>query len=380
MTTVKHSILIAIGVALALLPTPSAAELVRPTFPVPKAPWAPLDYPCTRIRQAPVIDGLLGEPEWERAPWTEEFVDIEGDRKPAPRYRTRVKMLWDADYFYIAAELEEPHLWATLTDRDAVIYHDNDFEVFIDPDGDTHEYYELEINALGTEWDLFLVKPYRDGGSALNAWDIQGLKSAVSIDGTLNDPGDTDGGWIVEIAIPWRVLAESAHRAAPPEPGDSWRVNFSRVQWQLRSQRGEYAKKINPATRKAYPEDNWVWSPQGLVNMHYPERWGFVHFGEDGAREVEGATDVLARAWQMLRVLYYKQKGYHSVNDSYALHLRKLAELPPAIEAAEWAAIMARCRLVGNDHHYTIWREWRDGQRLYISADGRTWIEGSSGD
>ena len=86
-------------------------------------------------------------------------------------------MLYDDNYFYFAAELDEPHVWATLTDRDAVIYHDNDFEVFIDPDGDNHLYYELEINALGTEWDLLLVKPYRDGGPAINAWDIQGLQT-----------------------------------------------------------------------------------------------------------------------------------------------------------------------------------------------------------
>jgi hypothetical protein len=25
-------------------------------------------------------------------------------------------------------------------------------------------------------------------------------------------------------------------------------------------------------------EDNWVWSPQGLINMHVPEMWGRVRF------------------------------------------------------------------------------------------------------
>ena len=59
-----------------------------------------------------------------------------------------------------------------MTERDSVIFRDNDFEVFIDPDGDTHAYYELEINALGTVWDLLLLKPYRDGGPAINGWDI----------------------------------------------------------------------------------------------------------------------------------------------------------------------------------------------------------------
>ena len=62
---------------------------------------------------------------------------------PAPRCSGTTR------YFYVAAEMEEPHVWGTLTQHDAVIFQDNDFEVFIDPDGDNHEYYEFEINALG---------------------------------------------------------------------------------------------------------------------------------------------------------------------------------------------------------------------------------------
>ena len=87
--------------------------------------------------------------------------------------------------------MEEPDVWATLTARDSVIFHDNDFEVFIDPDGDTHEYYELEVNALGTEWDLMLVQPYRDGGPPIDAWDIAGLETGVDVRGTINRPGDS---------------------------------------------------------------------------------------------------------------------------------------------------------------------------------------------
>ena len=119
----------------------------------------PLSYVAYRTAGALQIDGKLDEPSWQRAAWTAAFVDIEGQRKPLPAFKTRVKMLWDDEYLYLAADLEEPHVWATYTERDATIYHENDFEVFIDPDGDTHQYYEFEINALGTEWDLLLVKP-----------------------------------------------------------------------------------------------------------------------------------------------------------------------------------------------------------------------------
>ena len=127
-----------------------------------------------------------------------------------PSFRTRAKMLWDDAYFYVAAEMVEPDLWGTLRTRETVIFHDNDFEVFIDPDGDTHAYYELEVNALGTPWDLMLIKPYRDGGRAIDGWDIAGLKVGIDLRGTINRPGDRDDGWTVELAMPWRILREAA--------------------------------------------------------------------------------------------------------------------------------------------------------------------------
>lgn len=79
----------------------------------------------------------MNDPFWEKVDWSESFVDIEGDLKPLPFYDTKVKMLWDENYFYFGAKMEDPHVWATLTERDAVIFKDNDFEIFLDPDG-TH--------------------------------------------------------------------------------------------------------------------------------------------------------------------------------------------------------------------------------------------------
>ena len=75
-----------------------------------------------------MIDGKLDDPAWNDAPWTDDFVDIEGDAKPKPRFRTRAKMLWDDQNLYIAAELEEPYVWATLREHDSVIFRDPDFE------------------------------------------------------------------------------------------------------------------------------------------------------------------------------------------------------------------------------------------------------------
>ena len=243
------------------------------SFPVPLDIGLFRTYACRPIAEPPVIDGRLDDKAWEAAQWTDDFLDIQGLSEPAPRLRTRAKMLWDRDYFYVAAQMGEPHVWAKLTERDAVIYHDNDFEVFIDPDGDNHLYYELEINALGTEWDLLLVKPYRDGGPAINAWDIQGLKTAVHVDGTLNDPNDVDRGWTVELALPWdgmRWMADG--RSLPPVEGDVWRVDLSRFE------RLSYNGITAPQSA------GWVWSRHGIYDSHIPECFTYVHFSESAVK------------------------------------------------------------------------------------------------
>ncbi len=300
-------------------------------FPEPRLAFAPKSYMCYRVAAPLVLDGKLDDAAWQRAAWTEDFVDIEGELKPKPRYRTRAKMLWDEKNFYVAAELEEPQVWATLTKRDAIIFYDNDFEVFIDPDGDTHRYYELEVNAFATEWDLFLVKPYRDGGPALHAWDIPGLQTRTHIEGTRNHASDIDHGWSVEIAIPWEVLRECSPAGAPPQEGQQWRVNFSRVEWQTEVIEGAYVKVKNAQTGKPLPEDNWVWSPQGLINMHYPEMWGFVQFTEQEVGSGSDSARVAAheQAKWALRQLYYKQRSFFNQHGKFAENVFMLG-LPEA--------------------------------------------------
>lgn len=229
-------------------------------------------YLCPRAAGPVVVDGRLEEPAWAAAPWSEPFDDIEGDARPDPAHETRMKMLWDGEALYVAARLEEPHVRASLERRDAVVWHDNDIELFLDPEGDGRLYYEIEVNALNTVFDLLLVRPYNLGGPALHGWDFAGLRTGVAIEGTLNDPSDTDVAWTVEMALPWTGFDRPARLVVPPEPGDVWRVNFSRVQWRHRVTGGAYEKVPD------VPESNWSWSPQGAVNMHLPARWGFLEF------------------------------------------------------------------------------------------------------
>lgn len=318
--------------ALLLLPWLAVAAEAD-EFPLPQLDldtWKPLGYLAHFTEAPPAIDGRLDDPAWTASTWTQAFVDITGDPARPPRHRTRAKLCWDYKHLYIAAELEEPQLWATLTERDAVIYHDNDFEVFIDPDGDTHDYYELEINALGTVWDLLLTAPYRDGGHAVDNWNIAGLKSAVHLDGTLNDPSDIDRGWSLELSIPWAALEECAGRPGFPNSIDEdWRINFSRVQWQLEVVDGRYRKRQDESGTRPLPEDNWVWSPQGLVAMHYPELWASVWFAPRGDDRSYDAVDGWRQILPLLRLFYYAQKLYFAEHGRFCESRECLPAITP---------------------------------------------------
>lgn len=187
---------------------PAEAPFPPPGDATPQKPeYPPRTYDAKFAREAPKLDGKLDDAAWSAAPWTEDFTDIQGPKLPAPRYRTRAKMLWDERFLYVGAELEEPHVWSTLRVRDQIVFHDNDFEVFIDPDGDGREYYEVEINARTTVFDLFLHRSYREGAPAIHEWDVgDGFARSVTVDGTPDDPRDRDRRWTVRLAIPWSSL------------------------------------------------------------------------------------------------------------------------------------------------------------------------------
>jgi hypothetical protein len=245
----KHVFLL---LALFLAPLASFAQNV------PK----PLEYECGHTTDDRIkIDGHITDDEWSTAPWSSDFVSIVGKpTSPKPKFTTHVKMLWSDTHLYIAAHLDETNVSAKLTDHDASLYNENAFEVFIDHDGDRKNYCELEYNALNTTMDLLMDKPYRDRGRPDLSFEVESMKTAVHIDGTLNDPKDTDRGWDIEIAIPFASL-KSLGVVDHPKAGDQWRVNFARA---------EYEEPEKP---------EWsVWSPHGRTDMHMPERFGYVKF------------------------------------------------------------------------------------------------------
>ena len=266
-------------------------------------------------------------------------------------------MLWDDEYFYVAAWMDEPHLWATLTKRDSIIYRDNDFEIFIDPDGDQIDYDELEINAFGTEFDLRLTRGYRCGGAFDIQWDIAGLQVGVHMQGSLNDPSKRDAGWTVEVAIPWLSLADTSTVRCPPADGDMWWVNFSRVQWPLDIVDGAYVK---PDGAK---EDNWVWSPQYAIDMHRPEYWGSVQFvnAPPGARPFVPGNQVVPRT--VLRRVQNAIEQYQSVHGALPMSMSDLDGLWTPIEQRTMTS--PALRIDGESWSVTMVQNLNNGEHAY---------------
>lgn len=343
-----HDVLLAAGmIALPAAAQQGLLERFAHRLTQPKA------YYCLPTQGQITIDGRLDEADWQRAPHTDTFVDIEGERKPLPRHRTTAQLLWDADYLYVAATLEEPHIVGWLQQRDTIIWKENDFEVFLDPDGDGIDYFEFEVNARNTLMDLLVTHRYAAGGEFVMPWDCTGLRHAVHLDGTLNDSTDTDRGWTVEMAIPIRSLRKNFGYTQGAKMGELWRLNFSRVQWM----------------RKGAPEDNWVWSPIGIVAMHEPERWGFLHFVEK-APAMPLAHPHTAE-YRLLWALYYAQEAFLAEHKVYASSTVLLPRL--GLTASDYATLPegARLEMDASAVAFTFRIVLPDGTRHEVNERGR---------
>jgi hypothetical protein len=261
-------------------------------------------YTCRRARRKPALNGRLDSLDWHDVERSPRFVDM-ATGEPG-FFDTRAAAMWDDDYLYVGFWIEEPFVRAKLTERDSLIFQENDIEVFIDG-GDC--YYEYEINALGTEYEVFFIwrdaytkgsrfdvpefdllehqalsfggdydrdpKSFWDGTHprgtrwVFRDWDFPGLRSAVHVDGKLNDDTVVDKGWTVELAFPWdgmRALANG--RPLPPKDGDIWRMFFGRFQL------------LHSGGKEVEPHPAWAWNRHGVYDTHLPERFTYVHFSD----------------------------------------------------------------------------------------------------
>lgn len=191
----------------------------------PPAGTPPPPAECRWAPQAPVLDGKLDDPVWKTAQTVESFharwLDP-GQQKPGlqkPPTRTVARLLWDRQYLYFAAEMEDTDVFATETAQDGAIWTNDVFELFFKPSAQHPGYYEFEINAANAKLDMFLPSRGAGGYARFARERSFHIESAVQVRGTLNDWTDKDQGWTVEGRIPWSDFSTTG---GPPIPGESW--------------------------------------------------------------------------------------------------------------------------------------------------------------
>jgi len=102
------------------------------------------------------------------------------------------------------------------------------------------------------------------------------------------------------------------------------------VEWQVVVVNGRYQKVPN------IPEDNWVWTPQtffnwkGGLNMHLPERWGFVQFATGPVNQTSFIKPFDWTIRLTLEHMYYALMKFFVVNGYYTAEVTEL-ELPDFI-------------------------------------------------
>ncbi|MDR0670028.1 MAG: carbohydrate-binding family 9-like protein [Treponema sp.] len=256
-------------------------------------------YDCRRVRETFPINGILDKPVWKRAEKTRPFVDLVTGG-PA-LFGTRAAALWDEKALYVAYWIDEPEVKASLTERDSLIWYDNDVELFFDGEDC---YYEFEINAFNTVYEVFFIYHdalkrgsrfdragfdlynrevdvlcgFQDPGRfrkdprgrrwAFMDFDFPGLASGVHVEGKINDPSHIDKGWTVELAFPWegfRLL--NPGKNFPPKDGDS-------IRWQL------FRFENLRANGKDLTSAGWALNEHGTYDSHLPRHFAWLHFKE----------------------------------------------------------------------------------------------------
>jgi hypothetical protein len=281
----------------------------------------PLNYTVFKTDENIILDGKDNEKAWVNAPWSEPFSDIEGAGGTRFPYVTRCKMIWDNDFLYVFLRMEEDAIWA-IHKKDDIVFRENVLKIFMDPDNNGHNLIEIQVNPYNEVHYLTLSKPYRDKGILNAGWMPVGAKSAVGIKGTINDPSDKDSEWTIEMALPLKGLNGTAK---PPQDGAIWRLDIQRTDYDMAVKDGVYLKAVD-SSGKPLPQQNTAWSPPGMTDIPFPERWGYISFTQTLAGN-KTAPFVLPYTEQQRRYLwaaYYRQKDWLKKNGRYAETLKEL--------------------------------------------------------
>ncbi|MFQ5735192.1 MAG: carbohydrate-binding family 9-like protein, partial [Planctomycetaceae bacterium] len=208
-------------------------------------------YTIHRATGKITIDGKLGEADWKAAKSVGPFRFAWW--KAGKKEQTEAKLLWDDEHLYVSFHCRDAHVTAEHTKRDSPVYRDDCVEVFIAPNPKHPDnYFNIEMNVKGA----FLDQHHPDGPGVKRKqqWNATGVKIGVTVDGTLNDDSDTDRGWVLEVAVPFKNYGKVAANT-PPKAGDVWRLNLNRLGGQTNPQYSQWSSSRTKKPAFHVPRD-----------------------------------------------------------------------------------------------------------------------------
>ncbi len=165
----------------------------------------------TKAAAAFHIDGVMDEPDWQKADVATDFYMVLPMDTSFARVRTDVRMSYDEQNLYLLVvcfkALPGRYIVESLR-RDFSFGRNDNFLLFMDPFDDQTNGFSFGANAAGAQWDGLMY----EGGKVDLSWDNKWV-SVVK---------DYDDRWIFEAAIPFKSIR---YKKGIQE----WGINFSRL-------------------------------------------------------------------------------------------------------------------------------------------------------
>lgn len=167
-------------------------------------------FEIRRTDSPPVIDGKLDDAVWQDTVGIDDFHQTVPTYGAAPTEQTIVRVTYDDEYLYIAANLRdsEPRaIQAKQMIQGKFFYSDDRFWVMLDSFNNKRNDYFFQVNANGVRRDALRENNARFIDEWAAIW--------------LAESQVHDDGWATEIAIPFKSISFA------PE-SDTWGINFGR--------------------------------------------------------------------------------------------------------------------------------------------------------
>ena len=192
------------------------AQADKPADAKKTPPQIKTEFECRWADKPIVIDGKGSDPAWKHAQTIDHFYVpwLGKDARPA-KTKTKAKLLWDREYLYFFADMEDSDLYADIKEHDGMLWNNDVFELFFKPSDNQPGYYEFQVNPAGAVLDMFLPRRGAGGYQRFKKDGDFHVEAKVHLRGTLNNWTDKDDGWSVEGKIPWTDFLRTGGR---PEP------------------------------------------------------------------------------------------------------------------------------------------------------------------